>query len=133
MILLTLLALVVAACGDDEEGGSDGTQDDGGEARTVIRFAFAPDPVWDFLNDNGHLVEWEQEHNIRITTSTTWDEFTFFAGGHGDIVSMGTLEIPVLEQETGIETVTFGKYNALRDSMMTLPDSGFETIADIPP
>ena len=71
-------------------------------------------------------------NNIRIVTSTTWDEFTFFAGGHGDIVSMGTLEVPVLEQETELKTVTFGKYNALRDSFMTTPDSGFETIEDIP-
>lgn len=129
--LIAILALVVAACGDDT---GDGDGDAGGEdTRTVIRFAFAPDPVWDYLNDNGYLVEWEEENNIRIVTSTTWDEFTFFAGGHGDIVSMGTLEVPVLEQETDIKTVTFGKYNALRDSMMTLPDTGYETIADIPP
>ena len=127
MSLLMLLALVLAACGGD--GGEGGE----GDERTVIRFAFAPDPVWDFMNDTGMLVEWEEEHNIRIVTSSTWDEFTFFAGGHGDVVSMGTQEIPVLEQETGISTVTFGKYNALRDSMMTTPDTGFETIADIPP
>jgi len=127
-----VLALVLAACGGDGEG-ADTTTEGGEEARTVIRFAFAPDPVWDYMNDNGYLVDWEQENNIRIVTSTTWDEFTFFAGGHGDVVSMGTLEIPVLEQETEIQTVTFGKYNALRDSMMTTPDTGFETIADIPP
>jgi hypothetical protein len=129
MSLLMLLAFVLAACGDGGEGGEGGE----GDERTVIRFAFAPDPVWDYMNDTGMLVEWEEENNIRIVTSSTWDEFTFFAGGHGDVVSMGTQEIPVLEQETGIETVTFGKYNALRDSMMTTPDTGFETIADIPP
>ncbi|HWL50578.1 MAG TPA: ABC transporter substrate-binding protein, partial [Acidimicrobiia bacterium] len=130
--MLTLLAVLVAACGGDGEGGEASDTTGGEDARTVIRFAFAPDPVWDYMNDNGYLVEWEQENNIRIVTSTTWDEFTFFAGGHGDVVSMGTLEIPVLEQETEIQTVTFGKYNALRDSMMTTPDTGFETIADIP-
>jgi hypothetical protein len=133
--LLVVLAMVLASCGDDAEGGGEGTDttDAGGESRTVIRFAFAPDPVWDYMNDNGYLVEWEEENNIRIVTSTTWDEFTFFAGGHGDVVSMGTLEIPVLEQETEIQTVTFGKYNALRDSMMTTPDTGYETLADVPP
>jgi hypothetical protein len=130
--LVALLALV-ASCGDTGGGdeGSEGTTE-GGDTRTVIRFAFAPDPVWDYLNDNGYLVEWEEENNIRIVTSTTWDEFTFFAGGHGDVVSMGTLEVPVLEQETDIKTVTFGKYNALRDSMMTTPDTGYQTLADIP-
>jgi hypothetical protein len=133
--LLVVLAMVLASCGDDAEGGGEGTDTTGagGESRTVIRFAFAPDPVWDYMNDNGYLVEWEEENNIRIVTSTTWDEFTFFAGGHGDVVSMGTLEIPVLEQETEIQTVTFGKYNALRDSMMTTPDTGYETLADVPP
>jgi ABC-type nitrate/sulfonate/bicarbonate transport system substrate-binding protein len=127
--LFALLALVAAACGTSGEGEGDGD----GDARTVIRFAFAPDPVWDYMNDNGVIVEWEEEHNIRVVTSTTWDEFTFFAGGHGDIVSMGSMEIPVLEQETGINTVSFGKYNALRDSMMTTPDTGFQTLADVPP
>ena len=134
--MLVVLAMVLAACGGDgegEDGGTDTTTEGGEEARTVIRFAFAPDPVWDYMNDTGYLVEWEEENNIRIVTSTTWDEFTFFAGGHGDVVSMGTLEIPVLEQETEIQTVTFGKYNALRDSMMTTPDTGYETLADIPP
>ena len=61
--------------------------------------------------------EWEEENNVRIGTSTTWDEFTFFAGGHGDIVSMSTQETPVLEAETGIKTVTFGKYNYQRVPM----------------
>jgi hypothetical protein len=121
--MLTVLAVVVAACGGD-------TADD---ERTVIRFAFAPDPVWDYMNDNGMIVEWEEEFNTRIVTTATWDEFTFFAGGHGDIVSMATQEVPVLEAQTGIDTVTFGKYNYQRVPMMTTPDTGFTTLADVPP
>ena len=101
--------------------------------RQVIRFAFAPDPVWDYLNDSGELVQWEEEYNSRIVTSSTWDEFTYFAGGHGDIVSIGTQEIPVLEQETGIKAVTFGKYNFQRSPMMTRADTGYETLEDVPP
>ena len=128
--LIAMLALVVAACGDDGGEGSGTTA--AGEERTVIRFAFAPDPVWDYMNDNGLIVEWEEEFNTRIVTSSTWDEFTFFAGGHGDIVSMGTQEIPVLEQETEIATVTFGKYNAQRSPMMTRADTGYQTLADVP-
>ena len=125
--LTALLALVAAACGttgeeDPESGGA-----------TIIRFAFAPDPVWDWMTDTAMLAEWEEANNIRIVTSSTWDEFTYFAGGHGDIVSMGSMEVPVLEQETGIKTVSFGKYNALRDSMMTTPDTGYQTLEDIPP
>jgi ABC-type nitrate/sulfonate/bicarbonate transport system substrate-binding protein len=67
-----------------------------------------------------------------VVTSSTWDEFTFFAGGHGDIVSMGSHEIPVLEGETDIKTVSFGKYNHLRDFMATRADEPYETLADIP-
>jgi ABC-type nitrate/sulfonate/bicarbonate transport system substrate-binding protein len=122
--MIAVLTLVVAACGDDT-GEEDG--------RTVIRFAFAPDPVWDYMNDNGMIVEWEEEFNTRIVTTATWDEFTFFAGGHGDIVSMATQEVPVLEAETGIDTVTFGKYNYQRVPMLTRADTGYQTLADIAP
>src|SRR3990170_6017174 len=128
--LSALLALVAAGCGTTGDETGDTTAP--GDERSVIRFAFAPDPVWDYMNDTGVLVDWEIENNIRIVTSTTWDEFTFFAGGHGDIVSMGSMEVPVLEQETDIKTVSFGKYNALRDSMMTTPDTGYQTLEDIP-
>ncbi|HEX5696796.1 MAG TPA: ABC transporter substrate-binding protein [Acidimicrobiia bacterium] len=133
MTLITMLALVAAACGTSGEGEGDGDGEGEGEERTVIRFAFAPDPVWDYMNDTGMIVDWEEEFNTRIVTSSTWDEFTFFAGGHGDIVSMGTQEIPVLEQETGIKTVTFGKYNFQRSPMMTRADTGYETLEDVPP
>lgn len=99
---------------------------------SIIRFAFAPDPAWDFLVDTGELEIWETENNIRIVTSSTWDEFTYFAGGHGDVVSMGTQEIPVLENETSIETVTFGKYNYQRSPMMRRAGDTYNTLADIP-
>ena len=99
---------------------------------SVIRFAFAPDPAWDYLTDTGVLAAWEEANNIRIHTSSTWDEFTYFAGGHGDIVSMGTQEIPVLETETSIRTVTFGKYNFQRSPMMRRAGDPYETLADIP-
>ncbi len=102
------------------------------EAASIIRFAFAPDPVWDWLTDTGLLAQWEEENNIRIHTSSTWDEFTYFAGGHGDIVSMGTQEIPVLENETSIKTVTFGKYNFQRSPMMRRAGDPYQTLADIP-
>lgn len=123
--------LVVAACGGDDAGDDAG--DDEGSGRTIIRFAFAPDPVWDYMNDNGMIVEWEEENNTRIVTSSTWDEFTYFAGGHGDIVSMATMELPVLEAEAGIKTVSFGKYNAQRSPMYRRAGDPYETLPDVPP
>ena len=104
----TIAALALAGCGGD---GAASTGDGDGE---VIRFAFAPDPVWDLMTDAGVIKAWEEENGVTIETSTTWDEFTYFAGGHGDIVSMSTQETPVLEAETDIKTVTFGKYNYQR-------------------
>ena len=132
-VLIALMGLLVTACGGDGEGEGGGDTTTPEEARTVIRFAFAPDPVWDYMNDNGMIVAWEDEFNTRVVTSSTWDEFTFFAGGHGDIVSIGTQEVPVLEQETEIETVTFGKYNFQRSPMMTRADTGYQTLEDVPP
>ncbi|MQA99851.1 MAG: ABC transporter substrate-binding protein [Actinobacteria bacterium] len=126
---IAALLLIAAACGGDGGGGGEG---DGEAERDVIRFAFAPDPVWDWMNDTGMIVEWEEEFNTRIVTSSTWDEFTFFAGGHGDIVSMGTYEIPVLESETDLKTVSFGKYNLLRVPLFTRADEDYETLADVP-
>ena len=132
--ILGAVAILAGACGsDDDEVASDAgdeTSDSGGAS--IIRFAFAPDPVWDWLADTGELATWEEANNIRIVTSSTWDEFTYFAGGHGDVVSMGTQEIPVLEQETSIKTVTFGKYNYQRSPMMKRAGDPYETLADVP-
>src|SRR5215218_5191402 len=123
--LATLGPAALSACGGDSGGG-------GGSGRSVVRFAFAPDPVWDYMNDNGIIVKFEEEHNMRIVTSSTWDEFAYFAGGHGDIVSTATYELPLLVEKTGIETVTFGKYNLRRITPLAAPDKNYTTLADIP-
>ncbi len=118
------LTLAVGCSGSGEQSAE-------GEPQ-VIKFAFAPDPVWDLLKDSGTTAKWEKENNVRIETSSTWDEFTYFAGGHGDIVSMATQETPVLEAETGIKTVTFGKYNYQRVPMFKRKGDPYKTLADIP-
>ena len=125
---MTIGALTLAACGGD---GAASSGDEDGDGK-VIRFAFAPDPVWDLMDDAGVIKEWEEENDVRIETSTTWDEFTYFAGGHGDIVSMSTQETPVLEAETDIKTVTFGKYNYQRVPMLRRAGDPYETLADVP-
>ena len=122
---LATMGGALAACGSDDGGAAEG-------GRSVIRFAFAPDPVWDYMNDNGIIVKYEEEHNMRIVTSSTWDEFAYFAGGHGDIVSTATYELPLLEEKTKIPTVTFGKYNLLRITPLAAPDKNYATLADIP-
>jgi len=133
-----LLAMVVlaAACGaGTADGGSAATgaaSGRSGTSREIIRFAFAPDPVWDYMRDTGVLAEWEETHNLRIHTSESWDEFTYFAAGHGDIVSLGTYELPLLESETGVEVVAFGQYNHLRAQFMRRAGDPYETLPDVP-
>jgi ABC-type nitrate/sulfonate/bicarbonate transport system substrate-binding protein len=124
--------VVLTGCNLGGGGASRGGGDDADGRRAVIRFAFAPEAVWDHLNDNGLIVEFEEKYNMRIVTSQTWDEFTFFSGGHGDIVSTATYETPLIESETDIKTVTFGKYNHLRITPLARPESGYATLADIP-
>ena len=134
---LVVVVFVAAACAG---GGATAGADDGatpaagseGSGREIIRFAFSPDPIWDYLRDTGELAEWEEEHNLRIHTSESWDEFTYFAAGHGDIVSLGTYELPLLEQETGVKVVAFGQYNHLRGQFMRKAGDPYETIADVP-
>ena len=90
-VMLAALALLAAKCGaateapssapaagGQESAGEDsGGEENAGEAAaegepSVIRFAFAPDPVWDWLIDSGGMAEWEQEFNMRIETSQSW-------------------------------------------------------------
>jgi ABC-type nitrate/sulfonate/bicarbonate transport system substrate-binding protein len=47
-------------------------------------------------------------------------------------VSTATYELPLLEEKTGIETVTFGKYNLLRITPLAARGKNYTTLADIP-
>jgi hypothetical protein len=125
--LLALAALVAASCGDDGGGGDGGG---GGEESNIIRFTFAPDPAWDWVKDQGILEAMEQESGFRIIQLATWDEWATFAGGHADVVSTGTYETPLLEEQ-GIETVTFGQFNMNKDVLVTA-NPEYQTASDFP-
>ena len=127
-VMVLVFGLFAAGCGDDD--GTADTVDTG--IKGEIRFTFAPDPGWDWIVDQGILEEMETESGIRIIQSLTWDEFGLFAGGHADIVSMGSFEVPVLEYETGVETVTYAKYNLSRDIVVVPGDEPWETLDDLP-
>src|SRR5262245_35279359 len=97
--LVTVTSMVlIAACGSGSNGG---TTADGAE---VVRFAFAPDPVMKYLDDTGTLKELEEKWNVKLEMTEAFDEFAFFAGGHGDVVSTSSQEVAGLEKETGIKT-----------------------------
>lgn len=126
--ILVAVVLLAAACGsDDSEGGGEDSDIEGS-----IRFAFSPDPAWDWIVDEGILEEMEQESGFRIIRSETWDELAVFAGGHADIVSIGSYETPVVEAETGVDTVTIGKFNLAKDVVVKNNEQDWETFADLP-
>ncbi|TDY09157.1 ABC transporter substrate-binding protein [Mycolicibacterium litorale] len=97
----------------------------------VIRFTFAPDPIWDYMNETGIVDEWQRESGYHIETSATWDEFGLFAGGHADIISTASFEVPGLEEQTQRETVIIGRYNAERSRILVRADDPAQTLADL--
>ena len=135
LLWLGVFALIVAACGDDD-GGTDTTAA-GGSTTTeademlTLRFVFSPDPVWNWLEDEGIIDEMEAEAGVHIDRNESEDEFAFFAGGHADIVSTGSYETPVLEAETGVQTVTIGQYNMAKDIIVVEAGSGYTTFDDL--
>jgi ABC-type nitrate/sulfonate/bicarbonate transport system substrate-binding protein len=128
--IVSVLALVAAACGDDGGGGGGGGDGGTGEDN-IIRFTFAPDPVWDYLKDSGIREEMESESGIRIIEQSSWDEFGLYAGGHADVVSIGSFEVPLLEEETGNPATVFGKYNIDRSILVVPADSDAQTLEDL--
>src|SRR5262245_11326617 len=124
LALLAGLIAVGAGCGGSSASGED-TGEEG-----IIRFAFAPDPVWNYLKDSGTLEKMEQESGIQIVQLETDDEFGVFAGGHADIVSTGSYETPLFDQK-GIDNITIGKYNASKD-LLIASDPAYKTASDLP-
>ncbi|BBY15782.1 ABC transporter substrate-binding protein [Mycolicibacterium litorale] len=125
VVLAATTALAMSGCVSRPDSG-----EGGGEGGT-IRFTFAPDPVWDYITDQGILDEMEAESGITIEASSTWDEFGVFAGGHADIVSSASYEVPVIEEETGRDTIIIGKYNLDRSVIITKADNPAKSLADI--
>jgi len=130
----TAVAIVSAAAVGLSTGCSAGL---GGPASSrtavdgVIRFTFAPDPIWDYMHDTGVVEQWEADTGYSIETSATWDEFGLFAGGHADIISTASFEVPGLEEQTERETVIIGRYNAERSRILVRADDPAETLADL--
>lgn len=134
VVVLLAFALVAAACSSTD----DTTETEEATATTVdpdalkvIRFAFAPDPVWDYLIDSGIREEMETEANIAILDSATWNEVGVYAGGNADIISVGDFEVPIIESEFNVPSTVFGKYNIDRSIAVASPDHPeYTTLAD---
>jgi hypothetical protein len=125
------LGPLLAACGSSSSSSGASASPAKGSS-TPIKFVFSADPVWNWLEDKGIVAEMESASGYHIARNETEDEFAFFAGGHADIVSMGSYEVPVLEKETGVRTVTFAKYNKGKDMLCVDPAKGYNSFADLP-
>jgi ABC-type nitrate/sulfonate/bicarbonate transport system substrate-binding protein len=129
-VIAALVALLtsfgIGACGGDDEGAGGGESADG-----VIRFTFAPDPVWRWLSDQGIREKMEQKAKIQILDSATWDEFGIYAGGNADIVSVGSFEVPDIVEKSGVDSVIIGKYNVARAVIGVPSDSDAQTLSDL--
>jgi ABC-type nitrate/sulfonate/bicarbonate transport system substrate-binding protein len=130
LALFGTLALALGACGSDNNSSSDTSSGDI-QAQKVIRFAFAPDPVWNYIVDSGILEKESEKSGIEIDAFQSFDEFGLFAGGNADVLSTGTYETWQLDDQ-GIDTTTFGKYNANKDIFIVAGDSDAKTAADLP-
>ena len=129
VLALVVSAVLLAATGCAAGLGgpaSSRTAQDG-----VFRFTFAPDPIWDYMNETGVVAQWERDTGYRIETSATWDEFGLFAGGHADIISTASFEVPGLEEQTRRETVIIGRYNAERSRILVRANDPAQTLADL--
>jgi ABC-type nitrate/sulfonate/bicarbonate transport system substrate-binding protein len=124
-----VVALLAAGCGNRP-----GAASEGGEAKDadgVVNMVMAPDPVWKWMEDNGIKQEMEEEAGIQILTSSSWDEFGVYAGGHADVVSAASYEVPELEEQTGEETTIFGKFNSDRSILAVAADSDAKDLCDL--
>ncbi|WP_264070440.1 ABC transporter substrate-binding protein [Mycolicibacterium komossense] len=129
MSVVTLVALIAGTTGCS--AGLGGPASSRAARDGVIRFTFAPDPIWDFMNDEGIVEDFERDTGITIETSATWDEFGLFAGGHADIISTASFEVPGLEEQTERETVIIGRYNTERSRIMVRAGDPATSAADL--
>ena len=127
-----VLALVAAASGcGDRPGASSGGNAEAKDANGVVNMVMAPDPVWKWLEDQGIKQEMEEEAGIQVLTSSSWDEFGVYAGGHADVISAATYEVPDLAEATGEPATVFGAYNTDRSILAVNPNVAAETICDL--
>jgi ABC-type nitrate/sulfonate/bicarbonate transport system substrate-binding protein len=126
---LAVLAMTASACASG--GGSGQEPGEAKDANGVINMVMAPDPVWKWLEDQGIKQEMEEEAGIQVLTSSSWDEFGVYAGGHADVISAATYEVPELAEATGEPATVFGMYNTDRSIVAVAADSPYKDLCDL--
>jgi ABC-type nitrate/sulfonate/bicarbonate transport system substrate-binding protein len=101
------------------------------DANGVVQMVMAPDPVWKWLESQGIKEEMEQQAGIQVLTSASWDEFGVYAGGHADVISAATYEVPELAEATGEPATIFGMYNGDRSVLGVAANSPYQNLCDL--
>jgi ABC-type nitrate/sulfonate/bicarbonate transport system substrate-binding protein len=122
-----LVCAVVVACG----GGPGAAGTTAEDANGTVQLVMAPDPVWKWLEDQGIKQEMEQKAGIQVLASSSWDEFGVYAGGHADVISAATYEVPDLEEATGEPATVFGMYNGDRSILAVAAGSPAQNLCDL--
>lgn len=122
------LPAVAASCGSSS-GSSSGSAASGEAA--IVRFVFAPDPIWNWMKDTGIIARYEEKYNMKIVNTETWDETAWFIGGHADIASTASYETPTMMLNSGKEFIAFGQYNMMRNTIFVKADSPYQSIEDL--
>ena len=118
---------VAASCGSSSSSSSSSASPGapGGEA-TVVRFVFAPDPIWNYMKDTGIVARYEEKYNMKIVNTTTWDETAWFVGGHADIASTGQLRdaahAGTPARSSSLRPVQHDAQHHLREGRLPVPD-----------
>ncbi|MET8310860.1 MULTISPECIES: hypothetical protein [unclassified Micromonospora] len=123
-----VIALLVSGCGSRPGAAKGGEAKDAGG---VVNMVMAPDPVWKWMESQGIKQQMEEEAGIQVLTSSSWDEYGVYAGGHADVVSAASYEVPDLEKQTGEKTTIFGKFNSDRSILAVSAKSSAQTICDL--
>lgn len=140
-LAVVMLVIVVAGCGDDDATTtSAAVTTTAGETTTTaaaapgevgMSFEREGDPMIAWMIDTGLVDELEAKYNVVFTPTETPDDFAFFAGGHGNVIQLGSYEVPFIEAETGIATVTFGAIRSQATIWLTRADNPANTFADL--
>ena len=67
--VVAVMVLAVTACAGGS-GSSDSTTTTSGEEAKTMRFVFSPDPVWNWLEDQGILADMEAAANSRSSATS---------------------------------------------------------------
>jgi ABC-type nitrate/sulfonate/bicarbonate transport system substrate-binding protein len=124
---VVLTGLTLASCGSRPASKTAEAKDAGG----IVNMVMAPDPVWKWMEDQGIKQEMEEAAGMQILTSSSWDEFGVYAGGHADVVSAASYEVPDLEKQTGEPATIFGKFNSDRSILAVGKDSTAKDLCDL--